>query len=242
MVMMLKKMFFILLPWLILTGCATTGTGEFTRLSTDIAGDGLAIPPVQGIGATEAGQELLGRLDLSNFRKRYGSVQFIARDELEELEISELTPPLSRRRLDLLRDSIDSDFMLIVYVDRFAEEEFTTEGTRTLYHYRDRREVKDLEDFDANGDTPPVYTRYRDGRVMVRERIYDAEEVPFDRPRVRSVISVSAYLYDLRAGDLVWSGNRVERASGDIDRISAVELSQTVQARVARRLSDAFAP
>ncbi len=249
---MFKKVFCLILLLFITAGCAATGVGEFPRLDAEHEGENILIAPVQGINSAELQQQLFGRLDIGRLRKRYGTVYFLQPAELQQLAIEEYFHPMSSSQLTGIAEQFEADFLLGMHVDQFSEEEFVKEGTRTLYHHRDRRRETFFE--GTRSDTPvgdgvdyisPDHRLEREtteGRAITRERIFDAEEVPVTTPRIRAVISLSAYLYDLRTGELIWVGNRIEKATGDLDRVSGVELAETVLSRVAERLSVALTP
>ncbi len=242
----------IVIP-IVFFGCATTGLGEFPRLASKYRGGKLIVAPVAGPVSTTAKKRLLSRLQIARLRQRFERVDFLAAKQFRQFGFDKVTYPLADFNLDTVSKTIDSDYLLALQIDQFREERFVARETETLSYSRNRSRETTFTKNREVPDTSPRQTGLSDtstvpglgveaGVVTTREHIYSTEEIPVSETKIRVVISVSAYFYDLRNRQLIWLGNRVEEASGELEYVSAVELRETVLSRIARRLSSALAP
>lgn len=248
----------VVLLSLTLTGCATTGRGEFPNLNVNsLSEKKLAILPTVGAVSNELQSSILYHLDRGGLRETFESVSFISPDRARDV----LGPNFTIERLTRgdptpLDELTDAGLVLAFQVNEFSVQEFTTTETRTLYRtntsYKNTS-VYSEESGNGNdrkkgpGDGPGrrVGPSDNNGSGKETENTFvtstrtqtTSREIPVTRGNVRVVLSMSAVLYDQKQGEVIWQGQRIERAQDELADLSSIELKDIVVERIMYRIN-----
>lgn len=241
----------------LLAGCASTGRGEFPALEeTGLSDKDLAVLPTVGAVSSELQSSILYHFDREGFEQRFGSVSFISpRDARMMLGDNFTLDQLARSEPINFGNLTDADLILGLQVNEFAVQEFTTTETRTLYRSNtsfENTSVVTSSSGDDNGRGPGKGPGKRKGPpdddgeerntiITSTETNTTRREIPVTRGNIRVVLSLTAVLYDTEQSQVIWRGQRIERAQDELNDLSSIELKDIVVERVMYRINSRLA-
>ncbi|MFP4687434.1 MAG: hypothetical protein ACLFN5_04910 [bacterium] len=228
------KICFLLCLFLIavhLTGCATTGQGDFPGFNYERDDKSLAVLPPLGFASNELRGDFMAHLNLEKLRESFESVKVIPSSEVKEiLGENYAGERVTREQGKKVAEASGADLVFTVWIHDYVVEQFLTTETRTLYETKtDYRTVHvDSEDSEDTGDSEITENKQRTV----------SREIPVDENQVRVVLSVSALVYDVEKEAVIWRGRRIERSQGRIEHVSALELTDLVIKRIMDRICE----
>lgn len=219
----------VLLAVLILSGCATTGRGEFPPLpESNRSTKTLAILPPVGPDANRLNSSVLYHLNQPKLEKTFESVRVIADTPVRQiLTGTDSLTGLSQPQINRLNRAVEADWLLVFFVHELRIERFTT---------RDTERLQRSETSYSNIDVDRSDTKTGETTVFSRKSEYEVAEIPVTEDNIRVVLSMSAELLDLNTGQVIWRGRRIERAEDELQDLSAVELEDIVVERIMYRI------
>lgn len=212
-----------------LSGCATTGRGEFPAFPNETRSDKrLAVLPPIGATTRSLNNSVLYHLNRNQLEGTFESVRVVSDKSISNLlGDRESLETLSDSKARQLSEKIDADWLLAFFVHDLRFEQFSTRDTERLQSSETRYGNIDVDSPDKkSGD------RY----ISSRQTEYSIREVPVTEDNIRVVLSMSAAVYDLNERRVLWSGRRIERAEDEVQDLSAVELRDIVVERVMYRI------
>lgn len=212
-----------------LTGCVTTGRGEFPVFPvSDRTNKTLAVLPPAGPHSKALTNSVLYHLNRTQLENTFESVRIIADKKVSRLlEENDTLGALSPEEARSLSKTFDADLLLGFVVHDLRIEQFSTTETERLERSETRYRNIDVDSSRKNS---------KDGSITSQESEYTVTEVPVSEDKIRVVLSMSAEVYDLEKNAVVWSGRRIERAEDDLKDLSAVELRDIAVERIMYRI------
>lgn len=213
----------------VLSGCATTGRGQFPVFPAEDRSDkNLAVLPPLGASTKSLNNAVLYHLNRNKLEDTFQSVRVTGdksvRNLLEDVESLET---LSENKRQKLTEMIDADWLLAFFVHDLRFEQFSTQDTERLQQSETRYSSVDVDSSRR---------RSGDQHISSRQTEYSIREIPVTEENIRVVLSMSAVVYDLGDGRVIWSGRRIERAEDEVKDLSPVELRDIVVERVMFRI------
>ena len=218
-----------LMVLVILSGCATTGRGEFPAFPEHDRSDRtLAVLPPVGASTQSLNNSVLYHLNRNQLEQTFESVFVVGDQSVRELLADrESLATLPETEAQQLAESIDADWLLVFIVHDLRFEQFSTRETERL-----EQSETSYGNINVDSSDKDSGNRY----ISSRQTEYSVREIPVTEDNIRVVLSMSAAVYDLAERRVLWSGRRIERAEDEVKDLSAVELRDIVVERVMYRI------
>lgn len=227
----------------ILASCAPrTGRGEFPTFSVeDPSSKNLMVLPPIGLRAKDLRSSILTHTNLNRLEERFQSAYVAPNDTAARVLSDNFSGErVTAEEAELLRDSVDAGLILGFYIHEFGIKEYSTTETRTLFRTSSRRSnttIQENESVDVDRDDGETeVTGSSGGYVTSRSSGISSREIPVRTGKIRVTLSMSALVYDVEQGEVVWRGRRIERAENDMEDLSTIELKDIVVERIMYRI------
>jgi len=228
------RWFLLLVVSWMLAGCATTGRGKFPEFQVEKSTTKtLAILPPAGIGSENLRVSMLSHLRKQSLRKKFRKIGMLSNESVTRTLSKTLRGNgLSSEDADRIRRRTNVDLVLGLHVHEFAIKEFSTTETKTLFRTSSDRENTNISTTTGSGDS----SQSRHTTVTSSDFESTLREIPITKGNIRVVMSLSALVYDVEKGEIIWRGRRIERAEDEMEDLSTIELKDIVIERIMFRI------
>jgi len=218
----------------IVGGCATTGRGEFPTFQehSPESHELMVLPPV-GIASDQLRTSILSHVHHPSLRQRFKNVYLERNPRVGNLLANHFSGErISNQVQQAIQSEVDSNWVLAFYVHEFAIKEFSKTETKTLFRTESsHHNTSVFTDDSGNGNGSS------DEFITSHEREFTSQEIPITTGQIRVVLSLSAMVYDVDEGRVIWRGRRIERAQDELADLSSIELKDIVVERVMYRIT-----
>lgn len=220
-----RSLICLLITLSLIGGCASTGRGEFPTFPDMNREDKtLAVLPIYGAEGDRLKDSILYHLDRKKISETFGTVKIISKKSVKNILNGEFSPEgLTQDEAEQLKKAVEAPLVLALTAHDLQLEKFTTTETERLEQTNTRYQNTDVDQGGGSSN---------DASINTYETEYSTQEVPVTEGNVRAVLSMSALVYDLNKNRTIWSGRRIERAQGQLEDLSSIELMDIVVERI----------